>query len=205
MRRAWMRSYRDCVIAVIVLCGHVLLVLLFARAREQTAERSAVDNMHDSTLILIPLREPDPTAVLPEPVIARSTLINIPLPRNISEPTAPAPPSSPLEPPGIDWRHEAERSANQAIQMQLAPKPRGFEERAAPAPPPKARSFGWDPSPGKVGFSAGLPYVKVGKRCVVGLGFFGCAIGELPDANGQLFEGMDDPDRERSSVPDASH
>jgi hypothetical protein len=34
------------------------------------------------------------------------------------------------------------------------------------------------------------------------LGFFGCALGKLPEADGTLFEDMDDPDRPRSSVPD---
>jgi hypothetical protein len=37
---------------------------------------------------------------------------------------------------------------------------------------------------------------------VVGLGFFGCALGKKPEANGHLFDGMHDPDRQRSSVPD---
>jgi hypothetical protein len=50
--------------------------------------------------------------------------------------------------------------------------------------------------------SGGLPYMEIGKRCAIGLGFFGCGIGELPPPNGHLFDGMDDPDRERSSVPE---
>lgn len=48
MRRAGVRGYRDCIVAGTVLCGHVLLVLLFARAREH--ERSAEDNVHRSTI-----------------------------------------------------------------------------------------------------------------------------------------------------------
>lgn len=203
MRRVGVRSYRECVAVAIVLCGHALLVLWFARAREH--ERSAVDNMHHSTLVLIPLRKPIQPAMPTEPVIAHSTLIDIPAPRFSSEPKALAPSSPPsATTPAIDWRREAKRSADDAIQMQTAPQLRGFEARAAPEPSRKARPFDWNTSPGKVGFSGGLPYVKLGKRCVLGLGFFGCAIGELPAANGNLFEDIDDPERERSSVPDVS-
>ncbi len=36
----------------------------------------------------------------------------------------------------------------------------------------------------------------------MGLGFFGCALGKPPEANSHLFDGMHDPDRQRSSVPD---
>jgi len=35
----------------------------------------------------------------------------------------------------------------------------------------------------------------------VGLGFFGCALGDLPKANGRLFDDMNAPDRDRNSVP----
>jgi hypothetical protein len=45
--------------------------------------------------------------------------------------------------------------------------------------------------------------VEIGKRCAIGLGFFACGIGKLPDANGKLFDDIDDPERIRSSVPDA--
>jgi hypothetical protein len=48
-----------------------------------------------------------------------------------------------------------------------------------------------------------LPYIRVGERCAIGLGFFGCGFGK-PPANGNLFDGMDAPDRDRSSVPDPS-
>ena len=52
-----------------------------------------------------------------------------------------------------------------------------------------------------MGFSGGLPYVRVGERCVIALGFFACGFGGPPPAKGDLFEGMDDPERDRSSVP----
>lgn len=203
MRRI-VRSYRDWVVIGIVLCGHVLLVMLFARIREH--ERNVtIDDQRPMTLISIPARESVRAQAPSAPVITQSTLIDIPppqLPRSLEL----APSESPSRSaPRIDWRSEAERSASRAIQQQSAPGARGFEEREEVEPTPKPRAFGWDPSPpGTVGFSGGLPYVRVGKRCAIGLGFFGCAIGEMPAPNGDLFDGMDDPDRDRSSVPDAN-
>ena len=47
-----------------------------------------------------------------------------------------------------------------------------------------------------------IPYVRIGKRCIVGLGFWGCQLGKLPQANSHLLDGMTDPDRPGSSVPD---
>ena len=54
----------------------------------------------------------------------------------------------------------------------------------------------------RVGFASGLPFVRLGKRCVVGLGFFACNPGELPEVNGHLLDDMKDPERATSSVPD---
>jgi hypothetical protein len=203
MRGVGIRSYRECAVVAIVLCGHALLVLFFARAREP--ERNTIDTTHRSTLVLIAPRKTIPSAMPTETpaAIAHSTLIHISPPPYPSEPPAlasDASASASAATPTIDWQREAEHSANHAIQMQVAPTSRAFQARAVPDPSPKARSFGWDPSPGKIGFSGGLPYLEIGKRCAVGLGFFGCGFGELPAANGKLFEDMDDPDRERSSV-----
>ena len=64
-----------------------------------------------------------------------------------------------------------------------------------PKPPPE-----WEPQPKKAGFIGILPYVRVG-NCIVGLGFLGCTVGKS-EANGHLFDDMNDPDRPRSSVPD---
>ena len=35
----------------------------------------------------------------------------------------------------------------------------------------------WKPEPKRVGMQGLLPYIRLGKRCVVGLGFFGCGVG----------------------------
>ncbi len=47
-----------------------------------------------------------------------------------------------------------------------------------------------------------LPAFRVGKRCVVTLGFFACDLNEIPEANSHLLDDMRSPDRPRSSVPD---
>ena len=83
------------------------------------------------------------------------------------------------------------------------------DDRPRSGPPlPKCRQpthpFQWRPEPKKAGFVGLLPYVQLGKRCVLGLGFFGCAVGRLPDANGHLFDDVNNPDRPRGSVPDPS-
>jgi hypothetical protein len=60
----------------------------------------------------------------------------------------------------------------------------------------------WRPEVKKYGLYGPFPYVTLGERCVIGLGFFGCGIGKLPEANGHVLDDMRDPDRPRSSVPD---
>lgn len=133
----------------------------------------------------------------PLPVkLAPIAVADIPLPRVI---TAPEQSSAPA-----DWwsdarvaaelqtrRHESSETRN------LAGPPASASRKCAKAP-----TFKWDPEPKRAGFSGMLPFVRIGKRCVVGLGFFGCGIGKLPEDNGQLFEGMGDPAAEQGSVPD---
>ena len=66
----------------------------------------------------------------------------------------------------------------------------------------KPSSFEWNAEPQRAGFENGLPYVRLGKRCILILGLVGCALGAAPPANGHLFDDLKDPDRDRSSVPD---
>jgi hypothetical protein len=201
MRGHTRRGIRDYVVIAIVVCGHAALVVLFARLREQ--ERTTAETLHRASLVFIDLPRTQPRLIVPEPAIDRTITIDVTPPSAPQsaavmphEPTAPA--------TKADWRNEAARSARNAIRAQAMPQPRGFDERETPVPERKAKPFGWDPSPGRFGMAGGLPYMKLGKRCAIGLGFFGCAIGELPPPDGTLFDGMDDPDRERSSVPKPS-
>jgi len=103
----------------------------------------------------------------------------------------------------IDWSEAGRRAAAAAAEKMSIPErsrcdSTGLSDPELPncKPPPE---FKW--APPKAGFSGGLPYVRLGERCAVGLGFFGCSLGK-PPARGDLFSGMDDPERERSSVPD---
>jgi hypothetical protein len=66
------------------------------------------------------------------------------------------------------------------------------------------RSFQWNPELPKAGIEGFIPYVRLGKHCVLGLGFFGCALGKQ-EANGHLFDDLKNPDRPGSSVPDVNH
>lgn len=106
---------------------------------------------------------------------------------------------------GIDWGLQAQQSAERAAPELLEKWQRRCRPKEGVPPEectPRAHTFDWNPQPGRVGVDGGLPYVRLGKRCVLGLGFFACAIGKLPEPNGDLFDGMRDPDRPYSSVPD---
>jgi hypothetical protein len=105
----------------------------------------------------------------------------------------------------IDW----EDAGRRALRARAAAPTRRSDCDDAPPPgsmrprcTPRTTPFEWRPQPRAVEFDGLIPYVHLGKRCVLGLGFFGCAVGALPGANGRLFEGMRAPDRARSSVPD---
>jgi hypothetical protein len=65
----------------------------------------------------------------------------------------------------------------------------------------RKRSWQWIPERKKSGFSGGLPWVQVSDHCIVGLGFFGCAIGELPPPRGDLLDDMDTSNQLQSTVP----
>lgn len=108
----------------------------------------------------------------------------------------------------IDWDREATRVARQSAEASVHAS-RVCDEAGRPGSPlpkcPKPKpGFEWYPQPKAVEFSGLLPYVRVGKHCVVGLGFFGCAVGDIPPAYGQLFSGLGDPDRAVRSVPDTA-
>jgi hypothetical protein len=204
MRRRYERRSRDCAVAIVVVVGHMLLILLWERVSRQTEQTTASDSAFETTLRLLPA--PVSTGndrsdfSGPAPVLPSS-----PLP-SISPPALPAIASLPPEAPAhtIDWRHEAERAARDATHAITQPQARSFgpKPRAPAGTAPK--QFEWSPEPKTVGFSGLLPYVRLGKRCFLGLGFFGCAFGELPKANGALLEHMDDADRPVSSVPDVA-
>jgi hypothetical protein len=119
---------------------------------------------------------------------------------------APASEPSPwLALPPIDWTDEqatVAESKGREIWKQLAQHCR--EAEAARLHPPECHHYvapePWEPEDPRFGLAGPLPYVRLGP-CVLGLGFWGCGFGK-PQANGHVFDGMLDPDRPRSSVPD---
>ncbi len=114
-----------------------------------------------------------------------------------------SPGAGPSAAPSVDWSEEARRAAADAASRAPIYDPSKCDSTGLgdPALPncKRPREFKW--APPKAGFANGLPYITLGDRCVVGLGFFGCGLTK-PPANGHLFDGMEDPDRERSSVPE---
>ena len=113
----------------------------------------------------------------------------------------------PSESPSIDWEHEREVTAQAMLPELLKQNQSKCEaERRPGSLLPKCRQPAkdpqWEPEPSVFGIEGLLPFMRLGKRCVVGLGFFGCAIGKLPEANSHVFDAMRDPDREHSSVPE---
>lgn len=195
---------RGAALAVVI----VLHALLIAAWSQLSAKRRAASHSQERRGVLMileverdrpPLRAARDSVTTTPPGAAQdeieTTAITIPTtPQSVASDAPPAPP--------IDWRLEAERSGRAAVVDAARAGPRAFGPPLTPAPTPQPKEFEWDPEPSRVGVAGGLPFVRLGKRCVVGLGFFGCAIGDLPEANGRLFEGMRDPDRHESSVPD---
>jgi hypothetical protein len=137
-----------------------------------------------------------------EPSIETNISIDVPSAITVG-PLEQSPTSGSATAPSIDWSEEARLAAAAAAAKVPTPDrskcdSTGLADPALPNCKP-APKFKW--APPKAGFSNGLPYMRLGDRCVIGLGFFGCALGK-PPARGDLFEGMDDPERERSSVPE---
>jgi len=119
---------------------------------------------------------------------------------------APSPDGLPLR-LGVDWDQEVAAVANSQSESIFKELRRVCEEAARRGEqPPGCHRYrkpdAWSPEPKKFGFAGGLPFVRLGKRCILGLGFFGCGVGKLPEADGHVLDDMRDPDRPRSSVPD---
>jgi hypothetical protein len=199
-------SFTRCAVWGVVISGHLLLLLLLSRAPPRGTKIPESDSQNVSVLLL--LEVPAPTTRLPaqKPTLSLSNLTqarqHFSPNTSVSSTATEAPPA---ESP-IDWQLEAERSAH-AISADSARK----EPKCDPSDRPWSilpkcrkpkRPQVWEPETPRAGFDHLIPYVRLGKRCILGLGFFGCAIGKLPEANGHLFDDMHDPDRPRSSVPD---
>lgn len=198
------RFRHRCIAFAVVLALHLLFVSLLLWIREPITRGVAHD---EPSSVLFFVETPRPAVTIAPPTQAprvRSTRPVIAAP-STPEQTSTAP-SSPPAPATIDWTAQATEAAAAVVDKAISEETRKCDPSDAPKsflPPcnPKTKKFEWNPEPGRFGFSGGLPFVRVGERCAIGLGFFGCGFGAKPPANGDLFEGMDDPERDRSSVP----
>jgi hypothetical protein len=193
---------------VIVLGGHLLLITVLSGGRLPESRKMPLDL--PKPLIWIPVRREEPRN-RPE---QKESVPHRKLPRaapRVSrwepEPAiAPAQASEPTAPGAPHWNLEVQTVANSlAPRMikELQQKCAQAEQRAQALPEGcKNRGGGreWQPEPKRAGFIGIFPYVRLGK-CVVGLGFFGCAIGKRT-ADGALLKDISNPDRPVSSVPD---
>jgi hypothetical protein len=202
---------------LLVLLAHVPLVLLFAWGWRVSRDEPELP------LVFVGLWQqmrPPRAPELPGPAPSPSRTRAAPAPRDkpqapvesaelpspvITLPTEAAPSSAPPG-PAIDWHAEGVAAAAR----QAAPG--GSTTFSAPpktvhkACEKKKSSWEWNKQPQKAGvtkLSNGLPlpYVAVG-RCVIGLGFFGCALQKPPEANSHLLDDMHAGKTSPSSVPD---
>jgi hypothetical protein len=192
-------------VAFIVVAALHFLFLWMLWLREPVTRRVAHS---DQSSVLFFIDAPRPIATTTPRVQAPSlrpspTVVAAPIEATPEETSAAPAPSNPSS--AIDWTAQANEAAAAVVDKAIGEETRKSEPEDRPKSflppchrkPPK--QFKWQEP--RAGFSGGLPYVRVGERCVIALGFFGCGFGELPPANGDLFEGMDDPERDRSSVP----
>jgi len=132
--------------------------------------------------------QPRPSALAPADSVDRSQFEQL------------APPSieDSAEPAAVDWYGEASRLAEADRQP---PASIGTPMQGARKPcKPRDSSFDWHPQEERYGLRP-LPYVMVGERCVIGLGFGGCSLSALPEPNKRLFDDMRNGRTPESSVP----
>lgn len=189
---------------LVVLLIHVLLFALFTHIKAPTRLGLVIEPGTAELRFLDPLPPEPPPDLSAVPDLQLSVPVSISPPPLLDSTVAPATPTPPANDQPFDWRSEAARAAERHAGQLNAPPVRDLAGRPKPArrkcdPLPK---FDWDPEPEKAGFAGILPFVRLGKRCVLGLGFFGCGIGKLPEANGELFADMDNPNTAEGSVPE---
>jgi hypothetical protein len=159
------------------------------------------------TLPILPQEPASPPNLLPNPPTPLPTMetqITLPiLPKRPASPPDPSQNSIAVDTP-VDWANEAALAARRYGEAAnsdgvggFSSAPKGTRKPCAP----KKSSFEWHPEEKRVGFSGLLPYVLLGDRCVLGLGFFGCTLGELPEPTSHLLDDMKEQPRQESSVP----
>jgi hypothetical protein len=198
------RARRRTLTPLLVGALHIALLLGMRVLAPDAHDPRATDPSPLQTFLWIPPARHDP------PRAARPLPTRTGRPRASTavaqEPDTPPAAAAPAPTGAIDWEAAGREAARAHAQLPEPrrdcdenPPPGSMRPRCRPAP----HAFGWHREPRAVEWQGLLPFVHLGKRCVLGLGFFGCAVGKLPEADGHLLDGMREPDRERSSVPAA--
>ncbi len=210
MARAGDRSVRDCLVWAFIIGGHALLILVFMGSKQRQVLQVSADTPSPGVLVLIDM--PAEAAASAEPVSEPPQLTSVPVIVSATDRSRQHGDHAAARDRTGRAGHQRHRLATGSRTLRArhrraqCEEPRETHRRASPSPfreKPKPKEFPWDPEPDKAGLAAGfIPYVVIGERCVVGLGFFGCALGKKPPPNSHLFDGMHDPNRQRSSVPE---
>jgi hypothetical protein len=193
--------FRKYVVLAVLIGVHALFIELLFRNSRRPAKLPEADEPR----ALLYLYEFPPS--IAKPASERRALRRsiAPRPRDAVSHAITSPEEPPPKPAAIDWYAEAEQVARTTIIESAELKPSAFGEQ--PKSPfkkrkPRKPNVEWEPEPKKAGFMGPLPYVRLGKRCLVIPPLFGCKLGKLPAPNGASLEDIRDPDRPRSSVPD---
>lgn len=189
--------------ALVALLAHGLIIWAVLHMSALLPHPAALERM---TLLYVPPPE-QVAAEASEPSAdrhrSRVRSSGVPGPPTVAAPTAVPPQAEPLPP--IDWaaeQHRVAESKGRENWKQLSQHCRDAE--ALHIYPPECHRYvtpePWKPEEKRFGLAGPLPYVRVG-QCVLGLGFWGCAVGKPPPANGHVLDGIHDPDRP-SPIPE---
>lgn len=191
-----------CAVAAAIIGAHALAVLLGLRLLPVSATPEPEEALTYITAFI-----PQPRRAAP-PRTAAAAESRAERPQLLPAPDRAAALSSPerKDHVPIGWDSEAGRAAHGVVDSLVRSEPRKCDDSPEPGSwLPKCHKsrprFEWNAEPRQAGFESGLPYVRLGKHCVLIMGLVGCQIGEIAP-NGHLFDDMKDPDRDRSSVPD---
>jgi hypothetical protein len=193
-----------CAVAAAVLGAHAVAVWFLIELRH--AARPEVATVPMEVLIEWPepaTPGPSPASHAPSGTPGRKVPGRQPAAAATPETAAPPDIGAPITLPGIDWDAEAAAVANEVASDWGARQTRRCDDSGKPGSwLPKCRKpsapIQWELP--RAGFIEGLPYLRLGQRCMLVLGMVACQ-GKAA-ANSHLFDGMKDPDRDRSSVPD---
>jgi hypothetical protein len=193
-----------------IIAGAVFGVHLVGLMALLTSSPPAAHDQREPQFISFWPGRPEEPASLPPPklrsviqLVTRSAAPEAPAPNESlsDQPESGTPPEAEAPAPSaLDWHREAVTAARNVVE-QRKPRDTFTEPLPEPRKPCRAEQWQWSPEEKKAGL-APLPYVVLG-RCVVGLGFFGCGLGEPPEIDtsaltAALMDGTE------ASVPDAN-